>query len=265
MATLADQHRRQQDTLANLLARFMLARWRQKMTTVPSDQMTAEWLAVVTPAVMAYRERSVGTARLFYDRGRRAAMPGAPRLTDVPREIVPREALETALRVTGPIAVYEALGRGQSPAEALARAGTKTAGAASRIALDGGRRWTLNAVRSDVVALGYYRNTKDGCCYFCAMLASRGRVYKENSFEASDLQFLDDPDMPSTAKVHDHCHCTLEPIYTREQAIPDRNDAFADLWMSVTTPGVDGPAPSGKDAMRAFRNAYEAKYGRWDG
>jgi len=103
-------------------------------------------------------------------------------------------------------------------------------------------------VVADKVAIGWYRTTKAGCCYFCAMLASRGLVYKEDSFKASNAQFAG----PGEQKVHDSCGCGLRPVYSKFDELPDQTEEFSKLWADTAT-------GSGAEAIRNFRRAYESR------
>jgi len=51
-------------------------------------------------------------------------------------------------------------------------------------------------------------------CAFCAMLASRGPVYKE---ETVDFE------------AHDHCTCGSEPVYEGAEWPPNSKE-YQDLW-----------------------------------
>lgn len=101
-------------------------------------------------------------------------------------------------------------------------------------------------------ALGWIRKTDSDPCSFCALLASRGPVYLDDSFEASDLRFHG----PGNAKVHDHCGCSLEPIYNRKTDIDPRVKEWDALWRQVSG------GKSNAEALNEFRRHFE---GREDG
>jgi hypothetical protein len=122
-----------------------------------------------------------------------------------------------------------------------ARPGTAlstTLGTASRIALDGGRTTTLDTVKADPVAVGWYRVTDGNPCAFCALLASRGVVYK-----ADTVNF----------QAHNDCGCTSAPAFSRSQKLPDLNRT-ADRIYTEATKGV----PTGGQ-LAAFRKAWDAR------
>jgi hypothetical protein len=145
-----------------------------------------------------------------------------------------------------------AAGRQAEIREALSKAGNSAVGAAVRHAGNGGREQIRETVKVDVRATGYARITAAAPCYFCAMLASRGAIYKEDSFAASDARF----EGPGNAKVHDSCQCGMRPVYTKnESEWPEFNQAMHSLWES-------GDMEGDMDTLLAWRRLYE---GRQDG
>lgn len=99
-------------------------------------------------------------------------------------------------------------------------------GYASSMALAGGQTTITNSVAR------WQRVTSAKPCAFCAMLASRGPVYRE-----STVRF----------QAHPHCACSAEPAFT--SGYTSANSRWADLWTAATG-GL-----SGADALNAFRRA----------
>jgi hypothetical protein len=126
-------------------------------------------------------------------------------------------------------------------------------GSALRHAANGGRAALDQTRQADPVAVGYYRQTKADPCYFCAMLASRGVVYKEGSFDESDARFEGD----GKAKVHDHCVCFNRPVYMKNVGLPDTNVRAASLWSELTGKDRQGE-PLGP--VIEFRRRWEGRY-----
>ncbi|ATI18872.1 hypothetical protein SEA_SQUEAKYCLEAN_9 [Streptomyces phage SqueakyClean] len=126
--------------------------------------------------------------------------------------------------------------------EAHRQAGAQQAAAAERIAMNGGRSTVWNHTSRDRRAIGYIRLSRSGTpCGWCAMLISRGPVYRsESSAEYSDGD-----------KYHDNCHCYAEPVFSREQynssSSYELNRRYEELWPKVTK-GL-----SGKAAVSAWR------------
>jgi hypothetical protein len=128
-------------------------------------------------------------------------------------------------------------------AEAHTQAGARQAAAAARVAMNGGRKETWTAGERDSRMLGYIRLSRTGTpCGWCAMLISRGAVYK-SARSAGDYA--------QGNQYHDNCRCFAEPVFSREQyRSSDRyalNREFEELWPQVTR-GL-----SGKAALSAWR------------
>lgn len=122
-------------------------------------------------------------------------------------------------------------------------------GTADRLVLNAGRDTITEAVEQDREARGWARSIGLSACSFCAMLAARGAVYKEHSFDRSDRKFKG---TVSTIKVHDHCHCFPTPVFTAYEPPAHVRRLQAD-WATVTK-GL-----SGKDARLAWRRHIEGR------
>lgn len=242
------------------------AAWRAALgtSTPPGLRALAEdWVQRMLPLVLAYRARSAALAQLSYGQ-QRSLVVGDVDFAIPDADDLPIEALVTSLLVTSfDEYAIDRFERGLEHDAALERSATTVAGAAARHALDGGRTVMRNAIDRDRVTVGWYRVTKDGCCSFCAVLASRGAVYRQDSFDDSDPRFMGGGE----EKVHDHCACTLAPLFSREQPVADRNLEYQALWYdSIKASEEDvakgrarriGQTFSGKDALNAFRRRYE--------
>jgi hypothetical protein len=125
--------------------------------------------------------------------------------------------------------------------DAHQQAGARQAAAVARIAMNGARSTVWSAAEHDRRALGYIRVSRTGTpCGWCAMLLSRGAVYKS----ARTAEFSDGD------TYHDNCHCGAEPVFTAGQAASGRyalNREYGELWPQVTR-GL-----SGKRAIAAWR------------
>lgn len=126
--------------------------------------------------------------------------------------------------------------------EAHAQAGARQAAAAARIAQNGSRAEIWTTAQYDKRTVGYVRLSRTGTpCGWCAMLISRGAVYKSEQ----SAQYADGD------KYHDNCNCYAMPIFSREQYgssdLFKVNREYAVLWPKVTK-GL-----SGKAAVSAWR------------
>ncbi|MEV3858472.1 hypothetical protein AB0J38_29680 [Streptomyces sp. NPDC050095] len=135
-----------------------------------------------------------------------------------------------------------------NPDEAHRQSGAQQAAAASRVAMNGARSSNWTHMSRDRRALGYVRLSRTGTpCGWCAMLISRGPVYKS---EKSAL--FNDGD-----KYHDNCHCYAMPIWNRDQYQSSELTAlsrqYEALWPKVTK------GHTGKDAVTVWRRFIRAK------
>lgn len=161
-----------------------------------------------------------------------------------------------ALAATGPGGVKRAMPAPESTAMAKGLKGA--AGAAVKAALGGGRDAVRRRTDESLYATGFQRVTDADPCYFCALLASLGAFYKNGkAFNASNSKyerntaFEVEPD--NIAKVHDHCRCTLAPVYEGFETEDEWGKVSLRLWSNVTGDGF-----SGGDAMREYRKRYDA-------
>jgi len=122
-----------------------------------------------------------------------------------------------------------------------------TAKAAVTQVRNGGRDTVDTVLRRDRSVVGYVRVTSGKPCYFCAMLASRGPVYSNDSFVASNPRFFG----PCNVKVHDGCNCMLRPLYSeRNENYIEQHRLYDRIYRSVPQ------QRSGKRQINAFRIAY---------
>nr|WP_202532361.1 hypothetical protein [Streptomyces sp. SID3212] len=132
--------------------------------------------------------------------------------------------------------------------EAHRQTGAQQAAAASRVAMNGVRSTAWNHMRRDRRALGYVRLSRTGApCGWCAMLISRGPVYKSRN----SATFVDGD------RYHDNCHCFAAPIFSLQQyqgsELTALSREYEALWPEVTN-GL-----SGKSAVSAWRRFIRQK------
>lgn len=236
---LTEQQRRLQLALRALALRDLIAVWRLLDPTA----VDATWPGVeaaVMRIVQARRAESAMLAARYLAAFRAAelgAAAGAP--PAVPLAPLPEQALRVSLTVTGPATIKRLTQTTRSAEEASRVAMTRVAGAVGRYVLDGGRQMLTDTVRADRRALGWARIASGSACAFCAMLASRGPVYRSQRTAGFD--------------AHDNCACAVEPVYRRDAAWPATSQRYAELWETATA-GL-----SGKAAINAFRRALDAQ------
>ena len=152
--------------------------------------------------------------------------------------------LFTSLLVTGPISIKRSIASGASLEQANANALSSTIRASQRHVANGGRGTIINAAKRDKSAKGWARLTDSKPCSFCAMLASRGPVYKS--------------EQTSRFRSHDGCGCSAVPVVDLEAPWPGRAEEFRKLYdenISGKYSGGDG----NNDAVKAWKQFYDRK------
>lgn len=210
------------------------------------DQSWQPWMRLVLPVLTKRHAMTSEQAGLFYRAARQHAIgdPGPaslPKLASPPTE----EWVARAVGYSAPHVYARQINTGQTPEQANKAALTKTLGTTSRIVLDGARTTIEDTSKADPEAVGWYFQTDGDPCYFCAMIASRGIVFKDDSFEIADTQFVG----KGTAKVHNHCACILAPAFSKTQDLPDISRQALEVYKNR------GKGP----ALNAFRKAWESR------
>lgn len=215
-------------------------------------------LNLLIPQVTKGRDQTARTARTYYESFRILETGDRSHKPEGDIVSLDKQIIETSIRVTGPVAFKKRVTAITSveldPAvekallqDAFKKSGEGVASAMMRHVVDGARQQILSDAKADKVALGYMRvlKSKDPC-YFCAMLASRGPVYKDASFANSNSLFAGD----GPAKAHDHCACTLEPVFSRDTDWTPGARQAEEIW------GASTSGKSGQRAINAFRTAW---------
>lgn len=169
------------------------------------DESFEAW--ATSTAALIQRDRAVvaGVAA-DYLRAERLAqeVSGAPRIALANR--APAAQISASLTATA-LAGYRTALRYRPSEQAKRVALVKTAGAVSRLVLDGGRATITDSLRLDPKGTGWMRVTSPSACGFCRMLEGRGAVYSAETARFS---------------AHDHCKCSARPVYgsTTSEVLP---------------------------------------------
>lgn len=262
-ATLSRAEQQAETKLGLLYAALAVKLWQSYVKADDIDGAGYErFIELLIPNILKARAQAAGNGRKYYQTFR-ILETGDRTVYTPPTELITldRHVVETSARVTGPVAFKSRVAAIQKldldPAvskaltdKAFKQSADGVAGAMMRHVIDGARQQVQEDVQTDQVALGYMRVMKStNPCYYCAMLASRGPVYKQGSFDASDARFTGD----GTEKVHDHCACGMEPVFNRDSEwTPGARDA-AEIWGSATK------GKGGRSAIGAFRAAWESR------
>ncbi|MDP1793555.1 MAG: hypothetical protein Q8K63_05385 [Acidimicrobiales bacterium] len=200
------------------------------------DATFEQWLAHVVPVVVTQRAASAQIAsnylRIF--KVAELGVDAGDFALDVAS--IDLQGLATSLFVTGPVRIKTATGKGVPLSVIADYAEASTSAAGMRWALDGGRDLITDAVGADHQALGWARATSGKACAFCAMLASRGPVYSDDTVDFES---------------HDGCSCTAEPVYRQDADWPAGARAYRAQWDEATK----GAGLEPGDALNAFRKA----------
>lgn len=234
---LTEAHRLAQLRVGTDTVAQMLAAWKA-LDPSDIDGTLAQWLTVVRPLIQRQRSTSTTLAANYYQRFRTLELPGTKAFTPVLAAEAPAEQIATTMLVTGPAQLRAASARGVALDTAIDHARTSAAGTAMRLALGGGRDTLAGNVVADQRAIGWARVTSGNPCAFCAMVASRGPIYTEDTVDF---------------ETHASCACSIEPVYREagRDSWPPGSAQYAELWNESTS----GEA----DQLNAFRRALSAQ------
>jgi hypothetical protein len=121
----------------------------------------------------------------------------------------------------------------------LAAALTNVQGVAENLTLDAGRQTVIDAVQADRQAIGWARVPEGAPCAFCALLCTRGAVYRSES--------------SASFQTHDHCRCQPEAVFVSYEPSHQIRE-----WQAQYADATRGTRGS-KAAQLAWRRAYEGR------
>lgn len=271
---LAYQHQQEQEEVASQTALGLGVLW-LALQFSRLDETQDAWLHGATLEIEKGWRRSVDTAAEFVQHTLWATEPTAGLIPRFDPQF-PVQAIQASMRAAGPGTIRAKSRLAPEFAELIERdvmstAKLGTTGAGVRHVLNGGREAVVQATQlADLTpdkdnrrVIGYARYTESGNgknspCYFCAMLASLGAVFAENAFLVSSKKFEGD----NVDAVHDHCQCSLRPVFRRDDSRDERSLLFLDQWEKLTEgkSNYRPRSPSGRlgasEAMKAFRRGY---------
>jgi hypothetical protein len=214
------------------------------------DKSTPAWLHATTLQIQAGWQESSDAAFEFVQQAQFSVEPDAEPLTKV-ADSFPAQEIQTAMRVRGPVEVKRQVARAIPEREAMEAGKKASSGVGSTKATDGGRSQVLSQIKAQAPkrlkaqkAIGYARKTDSNPCYFCAILASQGAVFysmdafsqsnskirevkwSSNSDKGTRRAFIGD----GPAKVHDHCQCTMRPVFSEADKYDERAKYFLEQW-----------------------------------
>lgn len=147
---------------------------------------------------------------------------------------------QTAVAAESAAGVPAAAGKAAEAAQAAAAeveasARSLSDGVAQKMVVDVGRNTLIDAIEQDRRARGWARQARPDGCSFCAMLSTRGMVYRS--------------EQTASFASHDGCHCVPVPVFADHYEPP----AYVRQWQQIYTDSTRGK--SNADARNAFRVA----------
>lgn len=211
------------------------------------DATFPTYLRSALALVSTGRRRAYSTALSYYGEAKRGAGFSATLPAIQQPQLDLFEATQ-ALLLNGPVSVKKQLASGVGLSEALRTAKGQTLRAGKRLTLGSARESLITLSKKDEDALGWARVSDGQPCHFCAMLVSRGPVYKEQTahFEA-----------------HNGCGCSVRVFFKGEadggwspdakalRELWDSPEAAKLGWRALYDMAVNDPS---SDVFRTFTN-----------
>lgn len=240
-AALTRSHRRQQTALRAATLRDLMTLWR---TVDPTDLSATigRFAAAAAVLVRARHRDSAGLAARYFTAFRTAEGIGGRADVRLAEQLAAEAAVE-ALRGAALSGIIKARRAGFSPQAAAQNGLVKTSGQAASLVLNGSRETVIGSAARDSRAERWQRVTSDSPCAFCAMLASRGAVFRAEA--SADFE------------AHDHCSCSVEVAYEGSQP-PESSRRWAEQWKAAqrdARAAGELKRGTGNDALNAFRRA----------
>lgn len=237
-AVLAERFRVQQATLRALVVRDVLKLWLRLFDPAKARNSWPALRLALTALVRDRASMSAVLATRYYGDSR--ALAGVPgRFNALPAPLPSPQLIDGTEDSTGIGAFLHAIKTGQPVEKARTNAGVQLSGATSKLVLDVGRMTVQQAVLDDFEAIGWARITDAKPCHWCAMLVSRGPVYKS--------------ERTASFQAHDHCACMAAAVFSRDEAWLGNAEELQQQWDDATA------GHSGKDAIRVWRQYWNGK------
>lgn len=248
-AALTEAHRVAQAELnAQLLAEIMKV---FRATYDPQQIAASTWTLaeLLLPILLLFRRRSYAESAAYLVAFHKAEVPNAAELPPFdpsllePDDVMPEQIFENFLHAVR-AASFSAAGKGKPDTDIEKAALTTATGRGTRLVQDGGRTAVKSYIKGGWGAVGYSRVVDADPCPFCAMLASRGVSYVSGKRENTEGLYRSDAFNLSAANflggnkfaVHDHCQCSLEPVYARgdgSYTLPGNGEQLAQEWAEI--------------------------------
>lgn len=241
---MTDAYRRSQSKIAQKTAAETRLAYKRYLNVSALDRSTPNWILLTDQIATKGFVRAAQDSRSYLRRFVEAE--GGPKGVEFPAVELDHARLAEDLWVNGTYNIKGKIGKGLSAEAAKAAAMKRVMGVVTEYVFDGGRG-TVTKVKYSGKS-GRWRRVSDGKpCTFCAMLASRGPVYSEESV---------------TFEAHTDCGCTAEPVFgdwepTGLEAqwrevyaeAASQADAAGEMRIAPKKILVDGKLESGEDTI----------------
>lgn len=211
-------------------------------------QIDAAWptlRSLLAAEVRQARAESASLAQSAYMEARQSAGVVDDLFAPSQPEPLADDKLFRSLDITGPVEFKKAIAAGKTPTQAVDAAAVRMAGSSQYLALEGGRSVMNESIGRDERATGWSRVTDNDPCAWCAMLASRGPVYKT-------ARTAGDPRQGGNS-YHDACACQAWPAFTLDEPFVGVAEKLYEDWLRETR------GRGGKHAVNAFRRWWQAE------
>lgn len=186
---------------------------------------TPSWSVVMLEIIRAFRTTSADNALRTYNQLR----PGYDWLEPTPW--MDSDRIVRSLYVTGPGRTQQLINDGMKPQDAHKQAFQLVARSATSAVANSGRELTESAIHHDELALGFARIPSANACAFCLLLASRGAVYSKSTVLTTTGR---SKKRGAGKSFHEGCNCSMFPVFSRDQELPDRIAQANDLYVKAS-------------------------------
>lgn len=237
----AQSHRVAQAGLATVVSAGVTQAWGQ-FFDLSNLRSSGNRLAAAVESLTTQYGRSAAAVALEHYRNQRldAGVTGRPRLP-MPEPIAADDVQASVERALSPLYGSPTPSQVESSREALESS-------AERLVLDQSRDAVITAVHADPKARGWARVTEPGACYFCAMLASRGGVYRSEK----TADFRAHNKLPNG--TGGTCKCAADPFFGPYEPT-DKARAWGEDWDRLKEEN------GGHLSLIQWRRAYEGRDG----
>lgn len=235
-AALATELRTEQQRIAERATGEMLTLYGAFQFTDVDATAPAFIEASVSVADRFHREASALGGNMYLSMRRDAGVAGH---YVVARPEFDAVQLRRDLIALGPVAAKKLMSRGVRIPDAAKRVFTMSAGRVATASLAGVRDTITASTVDDSQAVAYARQTQSDACDFCLTMAENTYRSAQTAQFASGGRRRAKAPQPAGSTFHDHCRCTVLPLFRGEIAPGARDrQAFLAEWATASRQGT---------------------------